>query len=373
MLSNKSLVLALCLAATGCAQTPQSDSADTGGHWWQFGSDKATDAEIAKAPAPAAQKPAAPVAKAEPAMDAKADAGSPWYWPFGSDDKTQAKADETPAKTAEKAAPAPALVAKSEADSKWWWPFGSDKKDEPKAVPMPDPKVTKAWLDEYEPRLRTAIKDSPFEIERRDDLLAITAPVDSSFNPDRPAMLLPVTLGPITRLAKLLETDPKTAVLVLGHADTTGAAEANQKISQQRAQSVAAIFRLSGLERNRLSLRGMGAVMPRAANDSAQGRSLNRRVEILVTPQDTMVALMSRYVVPPTAPTMVATQDIKPVAVAPAPAKKAAPAKKETAKKAAAKTTAAKKTPAKTAAKKPAAAKAPAKAAAKKTNDQASN
>lgn len=373
MLSNKSLVLALCLAATGCAQNPQTDSADTGSHWWQFGSDKGNDAQAVNAPAADAGK-AAPVAKSEPAKDARSDSNSPWYWPFGSDDKTQAKADAKPDATAGKAAdkPAPALVAKTETDSKWWWPFGSDKKDEPKAAPMPDPKVTKAWLDEYEPRLRAAIKDSPFELERRDDLLAITAPVDSSFNPDRPAMLLPVTLGPITRLAKLVESDQKTAVLVLGHADTTGATETNQKISQQRAQSVAAIFRLSGLERNRLSLRGMGAVMPRAANDSAQGRALNRRVEILVTPEDTMVALMSRYVVPPTAPTMVAVQDVKPAAAAPAPAKKAAPAKKETAKKAAAKTTA-KKAPAKAAAKKPATAKAPAKAPAKKTNDQASN
>lgn len=377
MSSNKSLILALCLAATGCAQNPQSDTADTGGHWWQFGSDKVADG-TAKAPAAAPVKAPAPVAKAEtPAPDAKSESSGPWYWPFGSADKAEVKPDAVAAKAAEKPAPAPALIAKSETDSKWWWPFGSEKKDEPKAAPMPDPKITKAWLDEYEPRLRAAIKDSPFELERREDLLAITAPVDSSFNPDRPAMLLPVTLGPITRLAKLVESDQKTAVLVLGHADTTGPADTNQKISQQRAQSIAAIFRLSGLERNRLSLRGMGAVMPRAANDSAQGRSLNRRVEILMTPQDTMVALMSRYALPP-APTMVATaQDVKPAVPAVAPAK-AAPAKKEAAKKAPAKSTAkastAKKAPAKAAAaKKPAAAKAPAKATAKKTSDQASN
>ncbi|GFM85169.1 membrane protein [Pseudomonas cichorii] len=340
MLSNKSLVLALCIAVTGCAQTPKTDSADvadTGSHWWQFGFGKDAPADdVAKAPAPAS----APAPQKAAVVDslAKTEKSNPWYWPFGSSDS---------------------------------------KKDEPKAVPMPDPKVTQAWLDEYEPRLRAAIKDSPFELERREDLLAITAPVDTSFNPDRPAMLLPVTLGPITRLAKLVEGDPKTAVLVLGHADTSGVMAANQKISQERAQSVAAIFRLSGLERNRLSLRGMGAVMPRAANDSAQGRSLNRRVEILLTPQDTMVALMSKYVVPPTAPTMVATQDVKPV-VPPAPAKKAAPAKKDTAKKAApAKAATAKKAaPAKATApaKKATAAKdAPAKTVAKKTGDQASN
>ncbi|EGH01991.1 MULTISPECIES: OmpA family protein [Pseudomonas syringae group genomosp. 2] len=381
MSSNKSLVLALCIAVTGCAQTPQSDSAATGGHWWQFGSgsESADAGTAAKAPAPStAPAPVAKAAAAPAAPAAGAENSAPWYWPFGSKDNAQVKPDAVADKPADKPA-APALVAKSETDSKWWWPFGSEgKKDEPKALPMPDPKVTQAWLDGYEPRLRAAIKDSPFQLERREDLLAITAPVDSSFNPDRPAMLLPNTLGPITRLAKVVEGDQKTAVLILGHADTSGPTEANQKISQERAQSVAAIFRLSGLERNRLSQRGMGAVMPRAANDSLQGRALNRRVEILMTPQDTMRALMARYALPPVAPVMVATQDVKPVAPAPAaaPAKKAAVAKKDTAKKAPAKASTAKKAaPAKTtaAAKKPAATKAPAKAPAKKDDSQASN
>ncbi|WP_024646708.1 OmpA family protein [Pseudomonas syringae] len=388
MSSNKSLVLALCIAVTGCAQTPQSDSAATGGHWWQFGSSNESANAGAAAKAPAPSPAPAPVAKAAatPAPAAGAESSAPWYWPFGSNDNAQVKPDAVASKAADKPA-APAMVAKSETDTKWWWPFGANDgaKDEPKGLPTPDPKVTQAWLDEYEPRLRAAIKDSPFQLERREDLLAITAPVDTSFNPDRPAMLLPNTLGPITRLAKVVEGDQKTAVLILGHADTSGPTEANQKISQERAQSVAAIFRLSGLERNRLSQRGMGAVMPRAANDSLEGRALNRRVEILMTPQDTMRVLMARYALPPVAPVMVATQDVKPVVPAPAaPAKKAAaPAKKATAKKAApAKASTAKKAaPAKTtaAAKKPAASKntdkAPAKTAtsAKKDDSQANN
>ncbi len=52
-----------------------------------------------------------------------------------------------------------------------------------KAVPMPDPKVTQAWLDDYEPRLRTAIKDSNLQLERRENVLVVTAPVEGSFNP----------------------------------------------------------------------------------------------------------------------------------------------------------------------------------------------
>jgi len=109
--------------------------------------------------------------------------------------------------------------------------------------------------------------------------------------------------------------------------------------------------------------------MPRAANDSTQGRALNRRMEILFTQRTTMLALLSKYnsANPPKAE-MVAVQDVPAPAAAPVK-KAAAPAKKTVAKKAAAKP-AAKKAPAKPAAKKPAPAKAAAPAA---TNDQAKN
>ncbi|MGH8390578.1 MAG: OmpA family protein [Pseudomonas sp.] len=354
MSTKPTLALALCFAITGCAQNPKSDA--DGGSWWPFGS---SDKVAAKEPAPAPLKPAAtaPVAKTE--------SSSHWYWPFGSDDDASKPADKLAAKPQVKPEAKPATVAKAKDESggNWWWPFGGKEQSTAKAVPMPDPKVTQAWLDDYEPRLRTAIKDSNLQLERRENVLVVIAPVEGSFNPDRPAMLLPVTLGPFTRVAKILEADPKTAVLVLGHSDTSGAAPANVKLSQERAQSVAAIFRLSGLQRDRLMLRGMGGEAPRAANDSVEGRALNRRVELLVTPQNTMIALLSKYNMPAPAPvTMVAAQDVKPVAkpVTPAPAAKkaAVPATK----KAPAKKAAAKKAPAKTAT--PAKKTAPAKAAA---------
>lgn len=386
MLSNKSLALALCLTITGCAQTPQNDA--EGGHWWSFGSDKAatkdavtqTDAKPDAKPA-AGAKPAAPVAAAPaPAPVVKADTGSSW-WPFSSkstdekaaDAKADLKADLKAATPAPAAAPAAPVIAKTDSETHWWWPFESTSKPKPLAkvdvtnVPMPDPKITQAWLDDYEPRLRAAIKDSNLQLERRDNVLVVIAPVDGSYNPKRPTMLLPVTLGPFTRVAKAVEADPKTAVLVLGHVDSTGSAPASQALTKERAVSIASIFSLSGLKQDRLMLRGMGDMMPRAANDSTQGRALNRRMEIMFTQRTTMLALLSKYnsgKTPPVAE-MVAVQDVPaPAAVAKAPAKKAV-AKKSAAKPAA------KKAPAKPAAKKPAPAKA--KAAAPAANDQAKN
>ena len=176
----------------------------------------------------------------------------------------------------------------------------SSKNEKPIAAVPLEPVIDYAWLDDYEPRLRDALKESRFEVERRKGLLVVTAPVDATFNPDRPGMLLPVTLGPISRVAKLVEKDEKTAVVVLGHADSTGSLEINRTISRQRAGAVAAIFRLSGLKHDRLRIRGMGSDMPRASNEHEEGRALNRRVEMMLAPQATLLALISQYNAPPT-------------------------------------------------------------------------
>lgn len=175
-------------------------------------------------------------------------------------------------------------------------------KSEPKVVAMPPPAVTQAWLDVYEPKVREAIKGTQFEFERRENLLVVTAPVQATFNPDRPHMMLPNTLGPLSRMAKLLEKDESIGVLILGHADSSGEQNANRELSQQRARAFTSIFRLSGLKQSRLMVKGMGSDMPRAANDSQAGRALNRRVEILLTSKDTLNALIAKYSQPAPAP-----------------------------------------------------------------------
>lgn len=180
--------------------------------------------------------------------------------------------------------------------------FEKTDKAAPKAVAMPPVAVTQAWLDVYEPKVREAIKGTHFEFERRENLLVVTAPVQGSFNPDRPHMMLPTTLGPLSRMAKLLESDESIGVLILGHADSTGAAAANRELSHQRARAFTSIFRLSGLKQSRLMVKGMGSDMPRAANDSQPGRALNRRVEILLTSKDTLNALIAKYSQPAAAP-----------------------------------------------------------------------
>lgn len=186
---------------------------------------------------------------------------------------------------------------------------GEQPKDEQAAVEPA--KIDHAWLDDYEPRLRDALKESVFEVERRDGVLVVTAPVDASFNPDRPGMLLPVMLGPLSRVAKLVEGDAKTAVVVVGHGDDAGPVETRRTVSRQRAGAVAAIFRLSGLKHDRLRVRGLGSDMPRASNELAEGKARNRRVEMLLTPQPALLALAAKYSETPAQPTQVAAAEVK--------------------------------------------------------------
>ena len=200
------------------------------------------------------------------------------------------------------------LQPQTKPDDASWWSFAFSSKPEKttsteqaQASQALQNARTQAWLDLYEAPLRTALEGSGFSLERRRDVLMVSIPVQGSFNPDRPQMLMPAKLGALTRIAKLTVPDAQApAVLILGHSDSSGKLELNRSLSQQRAQAVAGIFSLSGFKRDRMLLKGVGPDMPRAANDSPAGRALNRRVEILLAPQDSLLALVQQYSKPAT-------------------------------------------------------------------------
>jgi outer membrane protein OmpA-like peptidoglycan-associated protein len=183
-----------------------------------------------------------------------------------------------------------------------WWPFTMTNTSSlhtaqsSLALQSEQDNLTQAWLDHYEAPLRTALEGSGFTLERREDVLMVSIPVTDSFNPERPQMLMPAKLAALSRIAKLRVADAQAPVaLILGHSDSSGKIEFNRHLSQQRAQAVAGIFTLSGYKRDRLRIKGVGSDMPRAANDSPEGRALNRRVNVLLAPPETLLALLNRY------------------------------------------------------------------------------
>ena len=89
-------------------------------------------------------------------------------------------------------------------------------------------------------------------------------------------------LGKIAAIAK--DCPANVTITVSGHTDNSGTAEANQKLSEQRAQAVVDYLVKAGVPSSKLKAAGFGQEKPIAENDTAEGRSKNRRIEFLVSP-----------------------------------------------------------------------------------------
>ena len=88
----------------------------------------------------------------------------------------------------------------------------------------------------------------------------------------------------IRQVADLLNAPANSVrrVSVEGHADDTGTAGANERLSDGRARSVAAALIGERVDAGRITPRGLGSGQPIASNDTAEGRAKNRRVEIVL-------------------------------------------------------------------------------------------
>ena len=70
----------------------------------------------------------------------------------------------------------------------------------------------------------------------------------------------------------------------MGHTDDIGHPEYNQKLSEERAQSVASIFVQQGFKQNDLTVLGRGSSQPFVPNTSDENRANNRRVAVIIIP-----------------------------------------------------------------------------------------
>ncbi|WP_412069848.1 OmpA family protein [Rubrivirga sp. IMCC43871] len=95
------------------------------------------------------------------------------------------------------------------------------------------------------------------------------------------ATLRPESTPTLQDLVRTLQQNPALRLRVEGHTDDRGAADANRRLSEQRAQSVVAWLTGEGVAANRLEAVGVGPERPVASNDTAEGRAQNRRVEVV--------------------------------------------------------------------------------------------
>lgn len=101
--------------------------------------------------------------------------------------------------------------------------------------------------------------------------------------------LNPSAQADLTKFAVNLLNNPDTDVAITGYTDDTGSYAVNEKLSDQRANSVRNYLINCGVAPDRLTAKGIPMADYVASNDTPEGRALNRRVEITVYANEKMI------------------------------------------------------------------------------------
>jgi outer membrane protein OmpA-like peptidoglycan-associated protein len=137
---------------------------------------------------------------------------------------------------------------------------------------------------EFEQQLASERQANQIEVERlQNENLKITmnSEVSFDFNSSR---LQPAFEQSLEKVAGILNRYPRSSLKIIGHTDNVGSDVYNQQLSEKRAQAVATALESRGVAAGRISISGRGESEPRTTNSTEAGRQLNRRVEMLITP-----------------------------------------------------------------------------------------
>lgn len=153
----------------------------------------------------------------------------------------------------------------------------------PSAPPPTRPSVpvapTARPLSMLEASLRTELAATAAVIDSADATLHLRYPVRLAFAPDQNA-LLPAFTALIDQLAHTLRNHDQVVVEIAVYTDAIGSEKFNAAQAQQRGEAISAGLRERGVAARRISVRGGGESAPLKAENTPEGRDLNRRVEI---------------------------------------------------------------------------------------------
>lgn len=139
------------------------------------------------------------------------------------------------------------------------------------------------YMDRQEAELRAQLQGTGISVTRNGDNIILNMPSNITFATDQ-YQVVPEFYPTLNSVAIVLKKFNKTLIDVNGHTDSTGSLQHNEQLSQNRAQSVANYLFGQGVEPRRVSAMGFGPSQPVAPNATAEGRALNRRVEIQIAP-----------------------------------------------------------------------------------------
>ncbi|MFP8966525.1 OmpA family protein [Pokkaliibacter sp. CJK22405] len=139
------------------------------------------------------------------------------------------------------------------------------------------------YLDKQEAQLRQQLQGSGVQVQRNGDQINLIMPGNITFATDS-TQLEASFYSTLDSVVKVLKEFDKTHLDVIGYTDSTGSFEHNQVLSEGRANAVASYLLQQGVASSRVTARGLGERNPIATNDTAEGRSQNRRVELQIRP-----------------------------------------------------------------------------------------
>ncbi len=140
-----------------------------------------------------------------------------------------------------------------------------------------------AYMDKQEAELRKELEGTGVSVTRIGDEITLNMPSNITFafgSADLDARFFPV----LDSVSKVVKKYDKTLIEVAGHTDSVGSSQSNQSLSERRANTVAQYLISKGIVRDRTIVVGAGENMPVADNETAEGRALNRRVELSLLP-----------------------------------------------------------------------------------------
>ena len=141
-----------------------------------------------------------------------------------------------------------------------------------------------AYMDAQERELREELVNSGVQVERVGDDIRLVMPNSITFAVNSSTLNSSI-YNTLDSVVKVLNKYNETALQVAGHTDSSGSEQYNQKLSVDRANSVAGYFRSQEVDSGRLIVVGYGESSPIASNASEAGRAENRRVELLIEPR----------------------------------------------------------------------------------------
>jgi len=139
------------------------------------------------------------------------------------------------------------------------------------------------YMDTQEAKLRKQLRGTGVSIQRDGNNINLIMPGNITFDTNR-RNLKSDFYDVLDSVAIVVKEYNKTTIVVAGYTDSVGSDAYNQRLSEDRARSVADFLVNKKVTPARIELVGFGEKNPVASNKTSKGRSLNRRVEITLFP-----------------------------------------------------------------------------------------